>query len=303
MKLKKIIKQTRVDRPEKFRLADCDPADTHGVDVDKEMARAYLVEEIERLADLQERLYAEGRWAVLVILQGMDTAGKDGVIKHVMSGINPLGCEVHSFKAPSAEELNHDFLWRCAKKLPERGRIGIFNRSYYEEVLVPRVHPEILAAQKLPKRLVDKDIWQHRFDDMRAFERYLARNGVLVLKFFLHISKEEQRRRLLDRLEQPEKRWKFSMKDIDERKLWPRYMAAYEDMIRATSHAAAPWHVVPADRKPFARLVVAGAMVEALDRLDPAIPQVTGAAKAEIAKVIKALLAEAPRGQHPKARR
>jgi polyphosphate kinase 2 (PPK2 family) len=176
MKLKKIIKQTRVDRPEKFRLADCDPADTHGVDVDKEMARAYLVEEIERLADLQERLYAEGRWAVLVILQGMDTAGKDGVIKHVMSGINPLGCEVHSFKAPSAEELNHDFLWRCAKKLPERGRIGIFNRSYYEEVLVPRVHPEVLAAQKLPKRLVDKDIWRHRFDDMRAFERYLARN-------------------------------------------------------------------------------------------------------------------------------
>jgi PPK2 family polyphosphate:nucleotide phosphotransferase len=302
MKLKKIIKQTRVDRPEKFRLADCDPADTHGVDVDKEMAKVYLAEEIERLADLQERLYAEGRWAVLVVLQGMDAAGKDGVIKHVMSGINPLGCEVHSFKAPSAEELNHDFLWRCAKNLPERGRIGIFNRSYYEEVLVPRVHPEILAAQKLPKRLVDKDIWQHRFDDMRAFERYLARNGVLVLKFFLHISKEEQRRRLLDRLEQPEKRWKFSMKDIGERKLWPRYLAAYEDMIRATSHGAAPWHVVPSDRKPFARLVVAGAMVEALDRLDPAIPQVTGAAKAEIAKVIKALLAEAPRGQHPRAR-
>src|ERR1700716_1174049 len=241
MKLKKIIKQTRVDRPEKFRIADCDPADTHGVDVDKEMARDYLVEEIERLADVQERLYAEGRWAVLVILQGMDTAGKDGVIKHVMSGINPLGCEVHSFKAPSAEELNHDFLWRCAKKLPERGRIGIFNRSYYEEVLVPRIHPEILAAQKLPKRLVDKDIWRHRFDDMRAFERYLARNGVLVLKFFLHISKEEQRRRLLDRLEQPDKRWKFSIKDIGERKLWPRYKAAYEGMIRGTSHAAAPW--------------------------------------------------------------
>src|SRR4030081_1572693 len=266
MKLKKIIKQTRVARPEKFRLADCDPADTHGVEVDKEMARVYLAEEIERLADLQARLYAEGRWAVLVILQGMDAAGKDGVIKHVMSGINP----------------------------PERGRIGIFNRSYYEEVLVPRVHPEILAAQKLPKRLVDKDIWQHRFDDMRAFERYLRGNGGLVLKFFLHISKEEQRRRLLDRLEQPAKRWKFSMKDIDERKLWPRYMAAYEDMIKSEEHAAAPWHVVPADRKPFARLVVAGAMVEALDRLDPAIPQVTGAAKAEIAKVIKALLAEAP---------
>src|SRR4030088_3540922 len=177
MKLKKIIKQTRIDRPEKFRLADCDPADTHGVDVDKEMARVYLVEEIERLADLQERLYAEGRWAVLVILQGMDTAGKDGVIKHVMSGINPLGCEVHSFKAPSAEELNHDFLWRCAKNLPERGRIGIFHRSYYEEVLVPRVHPQILAAQEAAEPLVDQDHWPDRLGRLRAFERYLARNG------------------------------------------------------------------------------------------------------------------------------
>src|SRR3979411_97598 len=200
MKLRKIIKQTRVDRPEKFRLADCDPADTYGVDADKEMAKAYLAEEIGRLADLQARLYAEGRWAMLVILPGREAAGKDGCIKHVMSGINPLGCEVHSFKAPSAEELNHDFLWRCAKNLPERARIRIFNRSYYEEVLVPRIHPEILAAQKLPKRLVDKDIWQHRFDEMRAFERYLARNGVLVLRFFLHISKGEERRRLLDRL-------------------------------------------------------------------------------------------------------
>src|ERR1700716_4652716 len=180
MKLKKIIKHTRVDRPEKFRLADCDPADTHGVDVDKEMARAYLVEEIERLADLQERLYAEGRWAVLVILQGMDTAGKDGVIKHVMSGINPLGCEVHSFKAPSAEELNHDFLWRCAKNLPERGHIGIFNRSYYEEVLVPRVHPEVLKSERLPPALVTKKIWDERFEDIVHFERHMSRNGTVI---------------------------------------------------------------------------------------------------------------------------
>jgi PPK2 family polyphosphate:nucleotide phosphotransferase len=300
MKVKKIIKHVRVDRPEKFRLADCDPADTYGVDIDK--AKAQLAADIERLTDLQERLYAEARWAVLVILQGMDAAGKDVVIKHVMSGVNPMGCEVHSFKEPSHEELNHDFLWRHAKNLPQRGRIGLFNRSYYEDVLVPRVHPEVLAAQKLPKQLVDDHIWKHRFDDIRAFERHLARNGVLVLKFFLHISKEEQRRRLLDRLEQPAKRWKFSSKDIAERKLWDRYMAAYEDLIRATSHAAAPWHVVPADHKPFAHLVVAGVMVDALDRLDPAIPKIAGPAKAEIAKVLKALLAETPDGPHRKAR-
>jgi PPK2 family polyphosphate:nucleotide phosphotransferase len=301
MKLRKIIKHVRVDRPEKFRLADCDPANTYSVDIDKAKDKAQLADDIERLTDLQERLYAEDRWAVLVVLQGMDAAGKDGVIKHVMSGVNPQGCEVHSFKAPSAEELSHDFLWRSAKKLPERGRIGIFNRSYYEDVLVARLHSDVLAAQKLPKQVVDKDLWKHRFDDIRAFERYLARNGVLVLKFFLHISKEEQRRRLLDRLEQPAKRWKFSAKDIVERKLWPRYMAAYEDMIRATSHAAAPWHVVPADHKSFARLVVAGVMVEALDRLNPAIPEITGKAKVEIAKVLKALLAEAPRGRQRKA--
>jgi PPK2 family polyphosphate:nucleotide phosphotransferase len=304
MKLKKIIKHVRVDRPEKFRLADRDPADTHGVDtdIDKEKAQARLAADIMRLADLQERLNAEGRWAVLVILQGMDAAGKDGVINHVMSGVNPQGCEVHSFKTPSAEELSHDFLWRCAKSLPERGRIGIFNRSYYEDVLVARVHPEVLAAQKLPPQLVDKKIWQRRFDDIRGFERYLARNGVLVLKFFLHISKGEQRRRLLDRLEQPAKRWKFSMNDIAERKLWNRYMAAYEDMIRATSHADAPWHVVPADHKSFARLVVAGVMVEALDGLDPAPPKIVGAAAAELAKVRKALLAEAPHGGRRTAR-
>jgi PPK2 family polyphosphate:nucleotide phosphotransferase len=299
MKREKITKHVRVDRPGKFRLADCDPADTHGVD--KEKAEAHLAGDIKRLADLQDRLYAEDRWAVLVILQGMDAAGKDSVIKHVMSSFNPQGCEVHSFKAPSAEELNHDFLWRTTKRLPERGRIGIFNRSYYEEVLVARVHPDVLAAQKLPRQLVDKKIWQHRFDDIRAFERFLARNGVLVLKFFLHISKEEQRRRLLDRLEQPAKRWKFSMKDIDERKLWPRYMAAYQDMIRGTSDAAAPWHVVPADHKPFAHMIVAGVMADALERLDPAPPEITGATGAELAKVRKALLAKPSHGGRRKA--
>ena len=296
MKLKKIIKHTRVDKPAKFRLADHDPADTHGIDIDKQKDQELLAEDIDRLTDLQQRLYAEDRWAVLVILQGMDAAGKDSVIKHVMSGVNPQGCEVHSFKAPSAEELDHDFLWRSTKRLPERGRIGIFNRSYYEELLVARVHPDVLAAQKLPTQVVDKKIWRHRFDDICAFERYLVRNGVLVLKFFLHISKEEQRRRFLERLDQPAKRWKFSMNDVAERKLWHRYTAAYEDMIRATSHAAAPWHVVPANHKSIARLVVAGVLVEALDGLDLAFPEITGAAKAELAKVRKALVAEVPRG-------
>src|SRR6266446_2110666 len=235
MKLKKIIKHTRVDRPEKFRLADCDPADTHGVDVDKEMARVYLAEEIERLADLQARLYAEGRWAVLVILQGMDAAGKDGVIKHVMTGVNPLGCEVHAFKAPSAEELAHDFLWRINKHLSERGRIGIFNRSHYEEVLVVRVHPDLLERQKLPPSVTKKNIWKHRFQDIRKFERHLTRNGTLVLKFHLRISKEEQRKRFLARLDTPSKRWKFSASDAAERERWDDYMTAYEDMIRNTS--------------------------------------------------------------------
>jgi len=297
MKLSKIIKRFRIDHPHKFRLADIDPGDTCGLDIDKADAKAIIAKSIQQLARRQDVLYAHNRWAVLSIFQAMDAAGKDSAIKHVMSGVNPQACQVFSFKAPSHEELDHDFLWRTNVRLPERGRIGIFNRSYYEDVLVPRVHPEVLAAQKLPKQVIDKDIWKHRFDDIRAFERHLARNGVLVLKFFLHVSREEQRRRLLDRLEEPAKRWKFSAKDIAERKLWDRYMAAYEDLIRATSHAAAPWHVVPADHKPFARLVVAGVMVEALDRLDPAIPKIAGPAKAEIAKVLAALLAEAPGGR------
>ena len=291
----KPIKQYRIDKPDRFRLASCDPADTGGIAHDKKGGKAMLAKDVERLGELQERLYAHGRWALLVVLQGMDTAGKDGVIKHVMSAVNPQGCEVHPFKAPSEEELAHDFLWRAAKRLPERGRIGIFNRSYYEETLVVRVHPELLGREKIPEKLVGKDIWKERFQDIRGFERHLANSGVVVLKFFLHISKEEQRQRLLARLEEPAKRWKFSMGDIAERKLWDKYMAAYEDMIRATSCPHAPWHVVPADHKWFGRLVVAGAIVDALERLDLKFPKVEGAALEELRKVGAALAAETPK--------
>ena len=238
------------------------------------------------------RPYAYDRWALLVVLQGMDAAGKDGAIKHVMSGINPQGCEVYPFKSPTAEELDRHFLWRTAIRLPERGHIGIFNRSHYEEVLVVRVHPDMLARQKLPDKIVTKNIWKERFKDIRAFERHLARNGVAVLKLFLHISKEEQRRRLLTRLDEPAKRWKFSLGDIAERKLWDKYMAAYEDMIRATSQPEARWYVVPADHKWFARLLVAGAMIEALEGLDLQFPKIEGAALKELQKVRAALVAE-----------
>jgi PPK2 family polyphosphate:nucleotide phosphotransferase len=303
MKIGTIIKSTRIDHPEKFRLADCDTSQTNGIDLDKDAAKQHLADDVERLRDLQERLYAQNRWAVLVILQGMDASGKDGVIKHVMAGTNPQGCEVHSFKQPSAEELDHDYLWRCARVLPARGRIGIFNRSHYEEVLVVRVHPESLARERLPEDLVTPRIWQQRFEDICAFERTLAHNGTLVLKFFLHISKEEQRRRFLARIEEPAKRWKFSMSDVTERKLWDRYMEAYEEMIRATSHAAGRWYVVPADHKPFARLVVAGAMVEALNGLDLKFPEVKGKALQELKKVERALLAEKPAAKRRSKRR
>jgi len=249
-----------------------------------------LAQDVERLARLQERLYADHRWALLVVLQAMDAAGKDGVIKHVMSGVNPQGCDVHPFKAPSAEELDHDFLWRTTVRLPRRGHIGIFNRSYYEEVLVVRVHPEMLAKQKLPDQIAsEKSIWKERFKDIRAFERHLACNGIAVLKFFLHVSKEEQRRRLLARVDEPAKRWKFSMTDIAERELWPEYMDAYEDMIRATSREEAPWYVVPADHKWFARLVVAAAMIETLEKLDLEYPKIEGDALKELLKVRAAL--------------
>jgi PPK2 family polyphosphate:nucleotide phosphotransferase len=292
MKLAKIVKRFRVDRPDKFRIGACDPADTCGLAIDKDDAKDMLAGGVKRLAELQERLYADNRWAVLAIFQAMDAAGKDGAIKHVMSGVNPQGCQVHAFKAPSAEELDHDFLWRVAQRLPERGRIGIFNRSHYEEVLVVRVHSELLERQRMPRALVGKDLWQERFRAIRGFERTLAQNGTLILKFFLHVSKEEQRKRFLERLEEPAKRWKFSMGDVAERKLWNKYMAAYEDMIRATSRAEAPWYVVPADNKWFSRLVVAAALVDALTRLDLKFPKVEGAALKEMLTVRKALIAE-----------
>jgi PPK2 family polyphosphate:nucleotide phosphotransferase len=302
MKIEKLIKRYRVDKPDKFRLADYDPADTAGLTLDKTEARAALADGIQRLAEMQERLYAENRSSVLAVFQAMDAAGKDGAIKHVMSGVNPQGCQVHAFKAPSAEELDHDFLWRVAKAVPERGRIGIFNRSYYEEVLVVRVHPELLAKQHLPK-VATKDIWEQRFKSIRAFERHLAHNGTRVLKFFLHVSKDEQRKRFLARLDEPAKRWKFSMDDVAERKLWDKYMKAYEEAIRHTSRPEAPWYVVPADNKWFARIVIAGAMVEALEDIDPQYPKVAGAALKELETVRKALGAEGSASSAKPARR
>ena len=292
MQLYHIAKRFRIDQPDKFRLSKHDPAECCGLTVDKSEAKTMLAEGIGRLAELQERLYAEDRWSVLIVLQAMDAAGKDSIIKHVMSGINPQGCEVHGFKQPSQEELQHDFLWRVAQRLPTNGRIGIFNRSHYEEVLTVRVHKELLERQKLPKQLVGKDIWQQRFDDIRAFERHLARNGTLILKFFLNVSKEEQRRRFLDRIEQPAKRWKFSMSDVAERKLWDQYMAAYDDMIRQTSTPEAPWFVVPADHKWFARMVVAAALVQELGALGLDFPKVEGEALRELRKAEKALKRE-----------
>jgi len=295
MSLAKTLRRFRIDKPDKFRLSDYDPADTCGLDIEKADAKAMLASGVERLAALQEKLYAQDRWAVLAIFQAMDAAGKDGAIEHVMSGVNPQGCQVHSFKAPSHEELDHDFLWRIAKALPERGRIGIFNRSHYEEVLVVRVHPELLGRQQLPKTLLGKDIWKQRFKSIRKFERHLARNGVLILKFFLHVSKEEQRQRFLARLNEPAKRWKFNMDDVAERKLWDKYMHAYEDAIRHTSRDEAPWYVVPADNKWFARLVIAEAMIDAMEELNLAFPKVAGAALAELNKVRGALEAENPK--------
>lgn len=292
MKLGEIAGRYRVDQPGKFRLADHDPADCCGLTLDKDDAKALLKEGVERLAELQERLYADNRWSVLVVLQAMDAAGKDSLIEHVMSGVNPQGVQVISFKQPSAEELDHNFLWRIARALPERGRIGIFNRSHYEEVLVVRVHPEYLKGQRLPAAVNGKDIWHQRFDDIRAFEKHLARNGTLVLKFFLNVSRDEQRKRFLDRIDEPGKRWKFSMGDVAERKLWPQYMAAYEDAIRETSTPEAPWYVIPADKKWFTRLAVAGALVDAMENLKLTYPKVEGAALEELEKAKAALKAE-----------
>ena len=288
----KFLKRYRFDGKGPLDLASVDWTDTDGID--KDAATQILADEVKRLSDLQQRLYAENKWALLIVLQGMDAAGKDGVISHVMSSVNPQGCEVHSFKKPSAEELDHDFMWRTTTRLPTRGRIGIFNRSYYEEVLVVRVHPELLEREKIPERLIGKQIWKERFEDICAFEQHLARNGIVVLKFFLHLSKEEQRRRFLARLEEPAKRWKFSMDDVKERKHWDDYMAAYQDMIPATSRPGAPWYIVPADHKWFARLVVAAAVVEALEGLDLRFPKVGAAILEEMRKVRAALVAEAP---------
>jgi PPK2 family polyphosphate:nucleotide phosphotransferase len=283
MKSRGLARVFRVKDGDGFRLASVDPGDTRGI-TSKETAVEALAEGVERLAALQEKLYADDRWAVLLIFQAMDAAGKDSTIKHVMSGVNPLGCQVFSFKAPSPEELDHDFLWRTSRCLPERGRIGIFNRSYYEEVLVVRVHPEFLEKQRLPADLVKRDVWLQRYESITAHERHLARNGTCVVKFFLHVSREEQRQRLLARLDEPAKHWKFNAGDLGERDRWDEYMAAYDDMIRHTAARYAPWYVVPADHKWFTRLVVVEAIIEALEGLDLAFP----ALPAEQRKAMKA---------------
>lgn len=269
----KLVKPYRVDDGRKFRLKDFDPANTSHFR-SKEHAEELLEQGIASMAELQDKLYAQDRWGLLLIFQAMDAAGKDGAIKHVMSGLNPQGCQVYSFKVPSEEELNHDYLWRNLQRLPERGHIGIFNRSYYEEVLVVRVHPEAFQHERIPPSLVTKDIWKERFRDINAFERYLTRNGIVIRKFFLNLSKKEQKRRFIDRLEQPEKNWKFSPADIHEREFWDGYMDAYEDMISHTATKHAPWYVVPADNKWFTRLVVAAAIVDTLEDLKLAYPEV-----------------------------
>jgi PPK2 family polyphosphate:nucleotide phosphotransferase len=266
----------RINKGKDFRLKDVDPNDTleFHKDADKARAKEALTIGITALAELQDKLYAQDKWALLLIFQAMDAAGKDGAIKHVMSGVNPQGCQVFSFKSPSSEDLDHDYLWRCMKSLPNRGHIGIFNRSYYEEVLAVRVHPEFLAKQRVPPQLVGKEIWSERFEDIRNFEQYLARNGVVVRKFFLHVSKKEQKRRFLERIDDPKKNWKFSSNDAAERAYWDDYMNAYEEMIQETATKHAPWYVVPADNKWFTRVIVGAAVVDALADLDLAYPKV-----------------------------
>jgi PPK2 family polyphosphate:nucleotide phosphotransferase len=283
----------RVTNGKKFRLRDYDSADTlHLGSEDKPRAKEGLQIGVQALAELQDVLYAQDKWAVLLIFQAMDAAGKDGAIKHVMSGVNPQGCQVYSFKAPTSDDLDHDYLWRCMKCLPERGRIGIFNRSYYEETLVCQVHPELLQKQKLPPELITKHIWQQRYEDINAFERYLSRNGVIVRKFFLHVSEEEQKKRFLERIDNKQKNWKLSSADAKERAYWKDYMKAYEETIRHTATKESPWYVVPADNKWFTRLVVAAAVIEALDSLNLHYPKVSAQQKAELAAVKKAFLAD-----------
>ena len=299
MKTKKVIEEAhklskpyRVTKGKKFRLKDVDPGDTGELtSEDKAQAKEALHTGVEALAELQDMLYGQDRWSLLLIFQAMDAAGKDGTIKHVMSGVNPQGCQVSSFKGPSSLDLDHDYLWRCVKELPERGRIGIFNRSYYEETLAVRVHPEFLAGQKLPERCVTKRIWDERFQDIRAFERYLHRNGTIVLKFFLHVSKDEQKKRFLERIDLPEKNWKFSATDAKSRAFWDDYMEAYEETIRETATKDSPWYVVPADNKWFTRVIVAAAVIDALASLKLQYPKVSEAKKKELLEVRKALLA------------
>jgi PPK2 family polyphosphate:nucleotide phosphotransferase len=281
MKPGKFAETFRITQGSSFRLKDSDPGETLRLK-SKEQAQKLLEKGIARLRDLQEKLYAQDLWALLLIFQGMDAAGKDSTIEHVMSGVNPQGCQVYSFKAPSVEELNHDFLWRATRCLPERGRIGIFNRSYYEEVLVVRVHRELLASERLAPSLLTQKIWDERFEDINAFERHLSRNGVVLCKFFLHISRKEQKERFLSRLDEPEKNWKFSLADVRERQHWGAYMRAYEEMIQNTSTKRAPWYVVPADHKWFTRLVVAEAITDALEELDLAFPKVDAVRRKEL---------------------
>ena len=292
--LKPFVAPFRVDGSGEFHLKSHKTNEKGGLDKDK--AEKILQANRKRLNDFQEKLYAQDRWSLLLIFQGMDAAGKDSAIKSVFDGVNPQGCEVQSFKQPSSHELDHDFMWRSVIALPERGRIGIFNRSYYEECLVVRVHPEILAREKIPPALVTKSIWRERFEDISAFERYLARNGTVILKFFLNISKEEQRERFLDRLNEPSKNWKFSMADVAERALWGKYQAAYQEVIRHTSTALAPWHVVPADHKWFARVVIGSTIVSALEKLDLKFPKADKASLEEFKQVRKALLEEGKGG-------
>ena len=287
----RIVEPYCITKGEEFRLKDHDPADTNGLK-DKRQAEGLLEDGIQLLSHMQEKLYAQDRWALLLIFQAMDAAGKDGAIKHVMSGVNPQGCQVFSFKSPSNEELNHDYLWRTHKCAPERGKIGIFNRSYYEEVLVVRVHPAFLKAQKLPQRLITKHIWDERYEDINAFERYLTRNGVAIRKFFLHLSKQEQKRRFLERLEDSKKNWKFSMADVQERSFWKDYQEAYEEMMQHTATKHAPWYVIPADNKWFTRLAVAAAIIGALSRLDLSFPDVEKAKKKELQAVRDSMLAQ-----------
>jgi len=288
--LKPFVAPFRVDGTSEFHLKSHTTGEKGGLD--KDGGEKIIEANRKRLNDFQEKLYAQDRWSMLLVFQGMDAAGKDSAIKGIFDGVNPQGCEVTSFKQPSTLELNHDFLWRSMIALPQRGRIGIFNRSYYEECLVTRVHPDLLAKEKIPPRLVTKNIWRERFEDITAMERYLARNGTVILKFFLNVSKKEQRERFLERLEEPSKNWKFSMGDITERALWPRYQAVYQDIVRHTSTAVAPWYVVPADHKWFARVVIGSAIVSTLDRLDLHFPKVDKAARGEFKQVREALLAE-----------